>query len=175
LLYRAWLEWRVFARAALEAGSIAWAWTPAQSASAAHKLRRLLYRAWLEWHLFSRAGLEAASAGSTRAAKRSRIFARAARRSALAGSSWAWAKTGSLAQASLDGLAFVGAKSQRLFDKRVVSATEPTESAPAINGQCTALVCIEPWRAKLPALRESLVTPDLSWQLPPPPEARPPA
>jgi hypothetical protein len=176
LLYRGWLQARILARASLKAASTASAWTAAQSAVLAHKLSRLLYRAWLEWRLFSRAGLEAASAGSTRAAKRSRIFARAARRSALAGSSSAWEKTGSLAQASLDGLAFVSAKSQRLFDKRVVSATEPTESPqPAINGQCTALVCIEPWRAKLPALRESRVTPDLSWQLPPPPEARPPA
>jgi hypothetical protein len=214
LLYRAWLEWRVFARAALKAASIAWAWTAAQSAAVAHKLQRLLFRAWLEWRVFARGAFNLASVESSRAAKRSRILARAARKSAVAGSSRAWAKTGSLAQASLDGLVFVGtkterlfdkrpastqanwawarpsslarasldgliflgAKTERLFDKRVILPAEPVESAQvAINGHCTALVCIEPWRAKLPVLRESLAIPGLSWQLPPRPEARPPA
>ena len=215
LLYRAWLEWRVFARASLRAASVASAWAAVQSATLAHKLRRLLYRTWLEWRIFTRSAFKAASAESARAAKRSRTFARAARKSAAAGSSWAWQRTGALAQASLDGLAFVGAKSQRLFDrrpvstqptwawarssslarasldglafagaksqrlfdKRVVSPTEPMQRAgAAIITQCTALICIEPWRARLPAIRDLTgAKPGFSWQLPPQPEARPPA
>jgi hypothetical protein len=68
-----------------------------------------------------------------------------------------------------------------LFDKRIVPSPKPmppgqaATAKTAINVQCTALVCIEPWRAKLPALRESLAIPGLSWRLPPPPEAQPPA
>jgi hypothetical protein len=62
-----------------------------------------------------------------------------------------------------------------------VPSLEPTQPAqapmpqPAINGHCTALMCVEPWRARLPALRESLAIPGLSWRLPPRPEAQPPA
>jgi hypothetical protein len=176
LLYRAWLEWRVFARAALKAASMAWAWTAAQSALLAHKLQRLLYRAWLEWRVFVRSALEVASDQSSRAAKRSRVYGRAAKKSAVAGSSWAWTQTGSFAHASAGGLAFIVAKTERLFDKRVVPSPESAQSVQtAINGHCTALVCIEPWRAKLPALRESLAIPGLSWRLSPRPEAQSPA
>jgi hypothetical protein len=78
LLYRAWLEWGVFARASLRAASVASAWAAVQSATLAHKLRRLLYRTWLEWRIFTRSAFKAASAESARAAKRSRTFARAA-------------------------------------------------------------------------------------------------
>jgi hypothetical protein len=179
LLYRAWLEWRVFARAALKAASIAGIWTVVESVALAHKLQRLLHRAWVEWRVFARSAFNVASAESTRAAKRSRIFARVAQKSAIAGSSWTWAKTGSLARASLDGIAFAAAKTERLFDKHVVLSPEAIEPAQqtqaAMNGHCTALICIEPWRAKLPALRESLAIPGLSWRLPPRPEAQPPA
>jgi hypothetical protein len=215
LLYRTWLEWRVFARASLKAASVTSAWGAAQAATLAHKLRRLLYRTWLEWCIFARTALEAASAGSLKAAKRSRIFAQAGRKSVIAGSSWAWQQTVALAQASLDGLAlvgaqsqrlfdrrpvstqptwtwtspsrlarasldglaFVGAKSQRLFDRRVVSPTKTMQRAEAANiTQCTALICIEPWRARLPAVRDLTgAKTGFSWRLPPPPEARPPA
>jgi hypothetical protein len=215
LLYWTWLEWRVFARASLKAASVASARAAAQAASLAHKLGRLLNRTWLEWRIFARRALEAASAGSSRAAKGSRIFAHAGRKSAVAGSSWAWQQAVALAQASLDGLAFVGArgqrlfdrrpvstqptwawarlsgparasldglafvgaKSQRLFDRRVVSPTETMQRAEAsIITQCTALICIEPWRARLPAIRGPTgAKPGFTWQLPPPPEARPPA
>jgi hypothetical protein len=199
LLYRAWLKGRILARASLKAASIAFAWITAkscdaarasltaasiavawiavQSAGWAHSVQRLLYRAWLEWRIFARAALKAVSAGSSRAAKRSRVFARTTQRSAIAGSSWLWARTGSLAQALLDGLVFVGAKSQRLFDKRVVSSIETTQPAQTpITSQCTALVCIEPWRARLPAIRQlNGAMPGLSWQLPSRSAARPPA
>jgi hypothetical protein len=215
LVYRTWLRARIFARASLQAASVASAWAAVQSATLAHKLRRLLYRTWLEWRIFARSAFKAASAESAPAAKRSRIFARAGRKSGVAGSSWAWQRTGALAQASLDGLAFVGAKSQRLFDrrpvstqptwawarssslacasldglafagaksqrlfdKRVVSPTEPMQRVEAaIITQCTALICIEPWRARLPAIRDLPgAKPGFSWQLPPRPEARPPA
>jgi hypothetical protein len=89
---------------------------------------------------------------------------------------WAWAKPSTLARASLDGLVFLGAKTERLFDKQVALTTEPAKAMlPTINGHCTALVCVEPWRAKLPAVRESLAIPGFSWQLRPRSEARPPA
>jgi hypothetical protein len=181
LLYRAWLEWRVFARASLKAASIAGIWAVVESAALAHKLQRLLYRAWVEWRVFARSAFNMASAESLQAAKRSRIFVRGAWRYAVAGSSSAWTKTGSVARASLNGIVFAAAKTERLFDKRIVPSPKPmqpgqaTTAKTAINGQCTALVCIEPWRARLPALRESLAIPPLSWRLPPPPEAQPPA
>ena len=181
LLYRAWLEWRVFARASLKAASIAGIWTVVKSAALAHKLQRLLYRAWVEWRVFARSAFNMASAESSRAAKRSRIFAHGAWRYAVAASSSGWTKTGSLARASLNGIAFAAAKTERLFDKRIVPSHKPMQleqaatAKAAINGRCTALVCFEPWRARLPALRENLAIPGLSWRLPPRQEARPPA
>jgi len=181
LLYRAWLEWRVFARASLKAASIAGIWTVVKSAALAHKLQRLLYRAWVEWRVFTRSAFNMASAESSRAAKRSRIFARGAWRYAVTASSSGWTKTGSLARASLNGIAFAVAKTERLFDKRIVPSHKPMQleqaatAKAAINGRCTALVCFEPWRARLPALRENLTMPGLSWRLPPRQEARPPA
>src|SRR5262249_47677925 len=181
-LYRAWLEWRAFARASLEAASIARIWAVVESVALAHRLQRLLYRAWVEWRVFARSVFNMASAESSRAAKRTRIFARGAWRYAVAGSSLAWAKTSGLARTSLDGIAFAAAKTARLFDECVVLSPEPIQPAQApmplraINGHCTALMCVEPWRARLPALRESLdATPGLSWRLPPRPEAQPPA
>ena len=181
LLYRAWLEWRVFARASLKAASIAGIWTVVKSAALAHKLQRLLYRAWVEWRVFARSAFNMASAESSRAAKRSRIFAHGAWRYAVAASSSGWTKTGSLARASLNGIAFAVAKTERLFDKRIVPSHKPMQleqaatAKAAINGRCTALVCFEPWRARLPALRQNLAMPGLSWRLPPRQEARPPA
>jgi hypothetical protein len=182
LLYRAWLQVRIFARASRKAAAVAFAWIAVQSAALAHSGQRLLNRAWLEWRIFARASLNAASAGSTRAAAKSRVYARVAQRSAIAGASWLWASTGSLARASLDGLVFVGAKTQRLFDKRIVPSVESAQPAEAsmtqaaIISQCRALVCIEPWRARLPAIRQlNGATPGLSWQLPPRSAARPPA
>src|SRR5262249_52893386 len=141
-------------------------------------LQRLLYRAWVEWRVFARSAFNMASAESSRAAKRSRIFARGAWRYAVAASSSGWTKIGSLARASLNGIAFAAAKTERLFDKRIVPSPKPMQlgqaATAAINGRCTALVCIEPWRARLPALRENLAIPGLSWRLPSRQEARPP-
>jgi len=180
LLYRGWLQTVVYARASSKATSIASVWIAVQAVALAHKLQRLLYRAWLEWRVFARSAFNMASAESSRAAKRSRIFARGAWRYAVAASSSGWTKTGSLARASLNGIAFAAAKTERLFDKRIVPSPKPMQlgQAPsakaAINGRCTALVCIEPWRARLPALRENLAISGLSWRLPPRQEARPP-
>jgi hypothetical protein len=141
------------ARASLTAASIAVAWIAVQSEAFAHTLERSASRAWLKARILARVSLRAASVGSSRVAVTYRAYALAVQRSATAGLSRAWATTSSLARASLEagseGFTFVAAKSRRLFEKR---STSPAHQALVIR-QCTALACIEPLRARLPAIR----------------------
>lgn len=152
----------ILARAGIKAASIALAWTGVQSRALATTLRQRLAAAgvWtlLNTEALARASSNAASIGFACIAAKSRALVLALQRGLSAGAAWTGAKSGALARASLAtasaGLSWADLNVRRISHaySRVGGQADTGHRALVVR-RCTALACIEPRRAGLPAMR----------------------
>ena len=161
-----WLRPRAYALARTLRRWLAafWAWTLVTSGILARTLLKAasISFAWicLKGGALARAALKAASISRAWLVVRSRELALLLQRSLSASAAWTGAKADVLARASLAtgsaGFSWAVVNVRRI-SLRYTKAERPSEAnhrGLAVR-QCTALVCLEPRRARLPAIRAS--------------------
>jgi len=157
-----WLKAGILGRSLLKAASLGSTWIVLKSKALAVTLHRQLSAAsaWTQVNarILARASRKNASTSFAWTAKTSGETARSLQRSLSASAVWTGAKAHSLASFSrataaagfswaalnITGLSLTGRRAKRKTDSR---------HRALVVRRCTAVACIEPWRAKLPMVR----------------------
>ena len=156
IAFLAWTatEARLLARTLANAAAIAAAWTVHQSRVLGAMLRTWSLAAWAWTRVgatrLARVSIKGASIGATWSAARSRSLATSLRRESTKLASWTRRKAGHFSRASL-ATASLGFS----WAKPTGQHADANHHTLAIK-RCTALICIEPPRACLPAIRAEL-------------------
>jgi hypothetical protein len=152
----------ILARASLKHASIASSWIAATSLALAIVLWRWLIRTWnrtrVQTRILSRASLKGAQSASLWIGATSRAANGTLKRNLSAGAAWTGATAGASARISV--AAASAGYSWAALNMRAMShgmrRTKPqadTDHRGLVVRRCTALVCLEPRRARLPAIR----------------------
>lgn len=155
---------RILARNALHGAAIASAWSATTSQKLAIALRHWSRTAWrwasVEARIVARASLEGTRRAWSWTDARARVTAGALRRNVSAGAAWSSANAKAATSASLGaistGYAWGGVTLKTVA--RNLGHAEPaadTSHRALVLRRCTALICIEPKRARLPMIRAS--------------------